>query len=385
MGLYDSSSSLYSFSVNSVANTYGIATSEVEIYRLYQWNESAGEYQHAAYGVLCAYANENNPAEHAALFVANGSYGCFLTGTKHTNSDHINITFDEDAKTGFSDLQSVVTPAEPTMLDILAELHSALGDQVWTGYGAETGVISYSRGDDAEEFRASFMGGTYTILLEFSDFISAEKVANGDGSHTYTLEVNLPAQTGLATEILHVTVNSNGEITGITSVHAGAEMTKESDSAITSWAELQAAMTAGGIIKLTQDITAPANAEALEVPADKTVLLDLNGHIIDRALASAQENGSVIINNGVLAIMDETGNGKIKGGNTTGKGGGVYNNGTFTLYSGEITGNHAAQGAGVYNSVANNGTVGFWMTGGPTPLAQQRLSQAWLHMTISSR
>ncbi len=362
---YNSSSSLYSFSVSSLATTYGIATDKVEIYRLYQWNESAGEYQHAAYGVLCAYANENNQVEHSALFLANANYGCFLTGTKHTNTDDFYITFDEDAKTGFSDLQSVVTPAEPTMLDILAELHSALGDQVWTGYGAETGVISYSRGDDAEEFRASFMGGTYTIDLAFDDFIMAEKFDNGDGSHTYTLEVNLPAQTGLATEILHVTVNSNGEITGITSVHAGAEMTKESDSTISTWAELQAAMTAGGVIKLTQDITAPANADALIVPADKTVLLELNGHSIDRALTSAVANGSVIINNGVLAIMDETGNGKIKGGNTTGKGGGVYNNGTFTLYSGEITGNHADEmGGGVYNHISNSDTEGFWMTGG---------------------
>ena len=362
---YNSSSSLYDFDVSSPAYVYGIDESQVEIYRLYQWNESAGEYKHAAYGVLCAYANENNTAEHAALFVAEAHWGCYLTGTKHTGSDDVYITFDEDAKTGFSDLQNV-TPAEPTMLDILAELHSALGNQVWTGYGAETGVISYSRGDDAEEFRASFMGGTYTILLEFSDFISAEKVANGDGSHTYTLEVNLPAQiTGLATEILHVTVNSNGEIIGMTSVHAGAEMTKESNSAITSWAELQAAMTAGGLIKLTQDITAESTDAALEVPADKTVLLELNGHIIDRALTSAVANGSVIINNGVLAVMDETGNGKIKGGNTTGKGGGVYNNGTFTLYSGEITGNHADEmGGGVYNHISNSDTEGFWMTGG---------------------
>ena len=362
---YNSSSTEYGSIVgNYAASQYGKTPEQMEVYRLYQWQN--GAYQPVSYGVLYAYANENNPTEHAAFFEANGYWGCYLTGTKHTNSDDFYITFNEDASTGFSDLQGVVTPAEPTMLDILAELHSALGDQVWTGYGAETGVISYSRGDDAEEFRASFMGGTYTILLEFSDFISAEKVANGDGSHTYTLEVNLPAQiTGLATEILHVTVNSNGEITGMTSVHAGAEMTKESDSAISTWAELQAAMTAGGVIKLTQDITAPANAEALVVPADKTVLLELNGHIIDRALTSAVANGSVIINNGVLAVMDETGNGKIKGGKTTGKGGGVYNNGTFTLYSGEITGNHADEmGGGVYNHISNSDTEGFWMTGG---------------------
>ena len=249
---------------------------------------------------------------------------------------------------------------------ILTELYNALGDQVWTGYGAETGVISYSRGDEADEFRASFMGGTYTIDLAFDDFIMAEKFNNGDGSHTYTLEVNLPAQiTGMDHEILHVMTNADGQITGVTSVHAGAEMTKESDSAITTWAELRAAMNAGGMIKLKQNISAPANAEALVVPADKTVLLDLNGHIIDRALSSAQENGSVIVNNGVLAVMDETGNGQITGGNTTGKGGGVYNNGTFTLYGGEITGNHADEmGGGVYNHISNSGTEGFWMTGG---------------------
>ena len=249
---------------------------------------------------------------------------------------------------------------------ILTELYNALGDQVWTGYGAETGVISYSRGDEADEFRASFMGGTYTIDLAFDDFIMAEKFDNGDGSHTYTLEVSLPAQiTGMDHEILHVMTNADGQITGVTSVHADAEMTKESDSAITTWAELQAAMNAGGLIKLTQDITAPANAETLVVPADKTVLLELNGHIINRNLTNAVDNGSVIVNNGVLAVMDETGNGQITGGNTTGKGGGVYNNGTFTLYGGEITGNHADEmGGGVYNHISNSDTEGFWMTGG---------------------
>ena len=299
------------------------------------------------------------------------NYGTAVTPPANpTREDHTFIGWDAEIPTTMPahNVHLVALWSNPAadMNAILTELYNALGDQVWTGYGAETGVISYSRGDDAEEFRASFMGGTYTIDLAFDDFIMAEKFDNGDGSHTYTLEVNLPAQiTGMDHEILHVTVNSNGEITGITSVHAGAEMTKESDSAITSWAELQAAMTAGGMIKLTQNISAPANAEALEVPADKTVLLELNGHSIDRALTSAVANGSVIINNGVLAIMDETGNGKITGGNTTGKGGGVYNNGTFTLYSGEITGNHADEmGGGVYNRISNSDTEGFWMTGG---------------------
>ena len=92
--------------------------------------------------------------------------------------------------------------------------------------------------------------------------------------------------------------------------------------------------------------------------------MDLNGFSLDRHLASAQANGCVIINNGTLAITDNVGGAEIKGGYNSGNGGGIVNNGTFTLYGGKITANHAAQGAGVYNSVANNGTVGFWMTGG---------------------
>ena len=258
-----------------------------------------------------------------------------------------------------------VKPVMPNMnmFAILAELYAALGDDVWTGYGANTGVISYSHGIEPNTFRASFMGGTYAFDLPFGDFSAAEKVDNGDGTYTYNLTALLPVETGMSSETLHVTVNSNGEITGIHSDNAQIDMVKEGGE-ITSWEELQAAMNAGGVITLTQDITAPANAEALTVPAGKTVVIELDGNTIDRALTSAVENGSVIINNGVLAIMDETGHGTITGGNTTGNGGGILNNGTFTLYSGEITGNTAVEGGGVYNSVANTETTGFWMTGG---------------------
>ena len=256
---------------------------------------------------------------------------------------------------------STLTAAEEAYDDLLLqELYNALGDEVWTGYGAQTGVISYSRGDQEQEFRATFMGGMYVIDLPFGKFTAVSKSDNGDGSYTYDLTVNLPAQTGMSQETLHVTVN-NGHITAIESENAGISMSKEGGE-ITSWADLQAAMNNGGIIKLGANITASGTDAALTVPAGKTVVVDLNGKSIDRALTSAAENGSVIINNGTLAIK---GDGTITGGNTTGNGGGILNNGTLTIYSGIITGNNAAaQGGGVYNSVANNGTVGFWMTGG---------------------
>ena len=251
---------------------------------------------------------------------------------------------------------------DPAMYAILTELYEALATDVWTGYGALTGVISYSRGNEPNEFRATFMGGTYVIDVPFGDVTFANKVDNGDGSFTYTLTLALPAQTGMSSETVHVTVK-NGEITGMDSENAGIEMNKEGDP-VSGWTSLQEAMSNGGVVKLAADVIAESTDAALTVPEGKTVMLELNGHTINRALTSAVANGSVIINNGILAIMDTEG-GKMIGGNTTGNGGGILNNGTLTLYGGEITGNHAAgQGGGVYNTITNTATTGFWMTGG---------------------
>ena len=247
---------------------------------------------------------------------------------------------------------------EKVKLRLLTELWTALGENVWTGYGVNTGVISYSRGG-AEAFHASFMGGNYAFDLPFAAFTEASKAANTDGSYTYTLTCNLPAQTGMGQETLHVTLK-NGEITELESENAGVEMQKE-EGPVTGWVALQAAMNNGGVIKLGDNVTAESSEAALIIPADKTVVLELNGKTINRNLAEAVENGSVIINNGTLAILGE---GQIKGGNTTGNGGGILNNGIFTLYGGEITGNKAAIGGGVYNSKTNTDKEGFWMTGG---------------------
>jgi hypothetical protein len=241
----------------------------------------------------------------------------------------------------------------------VSELYAALGNETWTGYGVNTGVISYSRGDEMNEFRATFMGGNYTLDVPFGDFTAASKAENTDGSFTYTLELPLPAYTGLSSETVKITIK-DGAITGLQSENAGLDMNKEG-AEITDWAALQAAVNNGGVIKLTTDVTATPEDAALTVPAGETVVIDLNGHTLNRALTTPAANGSVIINNGTLAIM---GDGQIKGGNTTGNGGGILNNGAFTLYGGEITGNKASgMGGGVYNT-ANVLPGGFWMTGG---------------------
>ena len=251
---------------------------------------------------------------------------------------------------------------DPVKFALLSELHEALGNEVWTGYGTATGVISYSRGTEPNEFKAVFMGGTYSVDLPFGDVISVNKKENTDGSFTYTMVTNVPPATGLETETVQVTIK-DGKITGLASENAGIEMVKENDAPLTDWASLKAAMETGGVIKLAQDYIAGANDNALIVPAGKTVVLELNGHTINRALNAAVENGSVIINNGTLAVMGDE-NSKITGGNTTSYGGGIFNNGTLTLYGGEITGNRANAGGGVYNKKENTETEGFWMTGG---------------------
>ncbi len=106
---YNSSSTEYANIVDDyVASEYGKTLAEMEVYRLYQWQN--GAYQPVAYGVLYAYANESNPVEHAAFFEANGYWGCYLTGNTHSDSEDINITFNEDASTGFADLHGGSTP-----------------------------------------------------------------------------------------------------------------------------------------------------------------------------------------------------------------------------------------------------------------------------------
>ena len=99
------------------------------------------------------------------------------------------------------------------------------------------------------------------------------------------------------------------------------------------------------------------------------VILDLNGHTIDRALETAQEDGTVISVSGALMLKDSTGSGKITGGNNSNNttfgtwGGGVcvQNGAFFTMKGGNISYNFSEiGGGGVY--VCNGGS--FTMTGG---------------------
>ncbi len=82
---------------------------------------------------------------------------------------------------------------------------------------------------------------------------------------------------------------------------------KEADPVeIGTWADLDAALKAGGKYTLTADV-APENpywADALTVPSGVTVTLDLNGHIVDRGYTEQGWDGSILIVSGNLTLLD---------------------------------------------------------------------------------
>ena len=120
------------------------------------------------------------------------------------------------------------------------------------------------------------------------------------------------------------------------------------------WAGLQDKFSAGGTITLDQDYKAGDNDTALEVPEGKEVILDLNGHTIDRGLAEAEaeKDGNVItVNaNGKLTIKDSSKGktGTITGGRNNNYGGGVliYEGASLVMDGGTISGNSANLGGG---------------------------------------
>jgi len=100
MGIWSTTNN---YGIDDVSNYQSIYNcTDVPVFRLYQWNATANEYQHAAYGVVCAYAKVSNAIEHTAMFVAEEGWGCVLTNSSHSSS--MSITFDEDLTTGLATL-----------------------------------------------------------------------------------------------------------------------------------------------------------------------------------------------------------------------------------------------------------------------------------------
>ena len=115
------------------------------------------------------------------------------------------------------------------------------------------------------------------------------------------------------------------------------------------------------------------SAGRITVPEGADIILDLNGHIIDRNLTDEIESGSVIlVNGGTLTVEDNSAKktGKITGGMNS-LGGGIHATigSKLTINSGTITGNNSSNAGGVFVQGASNATAAtketkFIMNGG---------------------
>ena len=135
-----------------------------------------------------------------------------------------------------------------------------------------------------------------------------------------------------------------------------------------TWASLQTALDNAStdaniptVLTLAADIIADASDTYLSITGGRHVILDLNGHTIDRHLDAAKTGGHVIgVNSGTsLTIRDSQGGGQITGGYTAASAGGISVAGTLTLESGSICGNRSNNYGG---GLGVSGT--FNMTGG---------------------
>ena len=149
----------------------------------------------------------------------------------------------------------------------------------------------------------------------------------------------------------------------------------------TTWAELQEQLTNAStdannptVITLGCDIVAESTDSYLNIPAGHHVIIDLNGHKIDRNLTEPTDDGHVFYVRGgtddktpsSLTICDTQGGGTITGGYASGFNGGgaffVTHKSTLTFEGGTITGNKSAQYGGGAITATNRSTVR--MTGG---------------------
>lgn len=117
--------------------------------------------------------------------------------------------------------------------------------------------------------------------------------------------------------------------------------------------ELQSLLSGGGTVTLDKDYTIDSTLDV-----DRTVTLDLNGHVIKMTgsgtviIIGSQANLTMIDSNNTATHTDSTlpAGGVITGGNATQKGGGVYVDGgcSMTMTGGTIENCSATGGGGVY-------------------------------------
>ena len=169
-------------------------------------------------------------------------------------------------------------------------------------------------------------------------------------------------------------VTIGGSTTNTTDIGTGKGDRDGAVNGIGTWPFLQAVLTAAStdadnptVITLAADITAEASDTYLELKGGRHVILDLNGHTLDRHMTAAQEGKGYVIqvfgSTTSLTIRDNSTaqTGTVTGGWSRYGAGCIYvvNNATLRLESGTISGNRVTQNGGAIALYGN-----FYMTGG---------------------
>ena len=167
------------------------------------------------------------------------------------------------------------------------------------------------------ELQVIVNGGTFNVDINhqyrpFEIYIKKELALKNNGDGTWTI---VPAE-AYVTELLGGTVNEGGEYAH----NVGYATLKEAVEAVNNL---------GKTVTLLKDVELTAT---VNVPADKTIILDLNGKTID----GTGKVRIAIMSYGDLTVKDSSANGTIKAG--IGTAGNAINicGGTFTLESGNI-------------------------------------------------
>jgi len=181
---------------------------------------------------------------------------------------------------------------------------------------------------------------------------------NGDLSNTTTIGVTMADGVGVFTTGLNLHTGDYNKFESDDNRFQTADATGEA-KLWTFWAKLNNLLDAGGTINLDRNYVPIAGYDDTYLSVNSDITLNLNTYTINRSLATAIVDGYVIkvASGHTLTIA---GTGTITGGNNTGNGGGILNEGTLVLSGGSITGNIAATGGGIYNG----GTL--QMSGAPT-------------------
>lgn len=176
----------------------------IPVFELKQLNPATEAFEHAAYGVVLAYANENNSVAHAALFVAaQYDWGCLLTDKEHSIKSSFTIAFDENIETNLSSLV-------PETNDVNSDIETAMSALI--GTGSTSLVINRTLYKDGFfntlclpfSLTASELAESPLAGCELFSFVSA---TNNNG----TLDINIAPETEITAGVPYLIRWESGE------------------------------------------------------------------------------------------------------------------------------------------------------------------------------